>query len=289
MKFGVLGPISVWTAEGVEVPIKERKLRVLLAALLVDPGRIVPAERLADQLWPEAPDPIPTLQAKVSTLRRLLDKAEPGTKDLISHIGGGYRLDTSRAYLDLHDFLDIAECARYRENPQDRAARFAQALRLFRGDPYADAMDTSFAKPAIARCRDHWLNAIIDHAAAQIDLGRAGVVASDLSLITEQFPLQQKLRAVHMTALYRSGQEAVALQSYEELRKQLAEELGIDPSPELAQLQLDMLRQAPHLTSAPVMAPVVPIAAQLASVGTDGASTRPLVDYLIGCPEWQPD
>lgn len=289
MKFGVLGPITVWTADGVEVPIRERKLRVLLAALLVDPGRTVPAERLAEQLWPDASDPMPTLQAKVSTLRRLLEKAEPGAKDLISYIGGGYRLDTSTAYLDLHDFLDIAECARVRDNPQDRAARFAQALSLFRGDPYADAMDTSFAKPAIARCRDHWLNAIIDHAAAQIDLGRSGIVASDLGLIVEQFPLQQKLRAVHMTALYRSGQEAAALHNYEEVRKLLAEELGIDPSPELTQLQLDMLRQAPHLTSAPVMAPVVPIAAQLASVGAQEASTRPLVDYLVGCPEWQTD
>lgn len=288
MRFGILGPITVWTKDGVEVPIRERRLRLLLASLLVDPGRSVPAERLAEQLWPHLSDPVATLQAKVSTLRRMLDKAEPGAKDLIGYFGGGYRLDTTRAYLDLNEFLDFAECARDRDNPHERAAQFARALRLFRGDPFADAADESFARAAITRCRDHWLNAIIDHAAAQIDLERSGVVASDLGVIVDQFPLHQKLRAVYMTALYRSGQQATALQSYEELRKQLADELGIDPSPELAQLQIDMLRQAPHLTTAPVMAPAVPVAATMASMCSQDASVQPLVDYLIGCPEWQP-
>ncbi|MEE1930494.1 BTAD domain-containing putative transcriptional regulator [Streptomyces sp. TRM 70351] len=251
MRFGVLGPLAVWTGEGEPVTVPEAKVRALLADLLVHEGRTVSVDRLTQDVWGDRPpgNPANTLQTKVSQLRRALERAETGARALVAHRPPGYALVT--AEVDAARFRDLAARARAAADPRAASALFAEALGLWRGPAYADFADEEFARAAAVRLDEERLTAVEEHAETRLDLGEHRQLAAELGEVVERHPLRERLRAVHLRALYRSGRQGEALAAYEDLRHRLAEELGVDPSPELAALHRDMLTQAPRLAPAP--------------------------------------
>jgi predicted ATPase/DNA-binding SARP family transcriptional activator len=228
MRFGVLGPVTAWTDAGTPVVIQGLKVRALLADLLVHEGRPVPADRLIDDLWgSELPgNPSGTLSAKVSQLRRAFDDAEPGSRSLVQSGPAGYSLAVSAANYDALRFGELLA-----------AGSIDEALALWRGPAYADFADDAFVETAVARLTDLRLTT----------LEQADLPVVDLAALVKEHPLREGLRAAHMKALYRAGRQSEALESFEELRQLLLEDLGLDPGPELVALQQSILTQElPH-------------------------------------------
>ncbi|MCP9982597.1 AfsR/SARP family transcriptional regulator [Actinomadura madurae] len=249
MRFGVLGPLAVWTDQGGLVPVPGLKVRALLADLLVHEGRPVPADRLVDDLWGDAPpgNPMGALSAKVSQLRRVLEDAEPGARTLVESRPAGYLLGADDERVDARRFQDLVGAARRAEEPKEKSALFAEALGLWRGPALADLRDEPFTRAAVTRLEELRLTALEEHAEVRLDLGEHGALAADLGDAVEEHPLRERLRAAHMRALYRAGRQNEALESYERYRTLLADELGLDPGAELADLQRAILRQDPGL------------------------------------------
>jgi predicted ATPase/DNA-binding SARP family transcriptional activator len=257
MRFGVLGPLAVWKADGTAVRIPELKVRALLADLLVQQGRPVSADRLAEDLWHGKPpgNPVNTLQTKVSQLRRALEGAEPGGRDLVVYQPPGYLLRAGHDAVDAQRFQDLVTLACETEDSQARAALLSEALGLWRGPVLAEFGDEAFARAMIARLEEQRLTALEHHAEARLELGQHGLLADELGELVAQNPLRERLRAAHMLALYRAGRQSEALATYADLRDDLVRELGLDPSPELAALHLAILKQDPALDRPPAPAP----------------------------------
>ncbi|WP_409179546.1 BTAD domain-containing putative transcriptional regulator [Amycolatopsis sp. VS8301801F10] len=236
MRFGVLGPLAVWDETGALVTVPEAKVRALLATLLAHDGGPVAPDRLVEDLWGDRPPgkPAGALQAKVSQLRRIVGR------ESIERQPAGYRLRIEHS--DAAEFRKLVAQARATADPHARAARFAEALALWRGEPFADFADEEFARPAAHRLSELRLSAVEEQAAAQVEAGDYSA-ADDLADVIARHPLREGLRAAQMRALYLRGRQSEALASYTELRTRLAEELGVDPSPELRALYESLLRQ----------------------------------------------
>ncbi|RVX38007.1 putative ATPase [Nonomuraea polychroma] len=249
MRFGVLGPLTVWTEDGEPVRIPETKVRALLADLLVREGGPVSADRLVDDLWGDdlPRHPANALQQKVSQLRRVLNEAEPGTRDLVGHGPAGYRLTIEADAVDAGQFAVLVSRAGRTRDPRTRSALLADALALWRGPALADFADAPFAGPAITRLEEARLAALEDRAEARLDLGEHHTVAGELGDLAARHPLRERVQAAYLRALYGAGRQAEALEAYEEVRRRLADELGADPGPQLAALHAAMLRQDPAL------------------------------------------
>ncbi|MEV4106926.1 BTAD domain-containing putative transcriptional regulator [Nonomuraea sp. NPDC049695] len=237
LRFGVLGPLEVWSEDNSPVRVAEPKVRALLADLLAHGGGPISADRLIDDLWGARPgrNPVGTLQARVSQLRRSL--GDPGS---VVRDPAGYRL--ARADSDALRFQSLVE----RRSPslRQRAAELEEALRLWRGSAYADFADAGFARAEAARLEEARLAALEEQAEVRLELGEP----VDLGDLVARHPLRERLVASHMKALYRGGRQSEALAAYGELRRRLGEELGLDPSPALTELHQAVLRQDPSLT-----------------------------------------
>ncbi|MDQ0910756.1 putative ATPase/DNA-binding SARP family transcriptional activator [Streptomyces canus] len=245
MRFGVLGETAVWTDDGQPVRVPELKVRALLASLLVEPGRPVAAHRLIDDLWGDEPPGNPTraLQAKVSQLRRVLDEAEAGGRELVVSRAPGYQLVVAEQALDAHRFAGLAARARTASDARTRAGLLADALALWRGPAFADFAEEPFTRAAVNRLEEDRLAVLEAHAEARLDAGEHAELVGELAELVERHPLRERLRAVQLRALYRAGRQSEALTQYEDLRARLADELGLDPSPELVELHGALLRQ----------------------------------------------
>ena len=252
MRFGVLGPVAVWTDAGQPVTIPGRKVRALLADLLVHGGRPVPADRLIDDIWGERPPPSAhaTLLAKASQLRRALEDAEPGGRDLVVSGPAGHALRTVPDAVDARRFSTLTAHARGAE-PRAAAALLAEALELWRGPALADFADAPFAAGFVAHLADQRLVAQEDAAELRLELGRPAELAGELIALVAEHPLRERLRGCAMRALHRAGRQAEALASYHDLKTRLADELGLDPSPELAALHQAILTRDPALDPSP--------------------------------------
>ncbi|MBO2453010.1 winged helix-turn-helix domain-containing protein [Actinomadura barringtoniae] len=250
MRFGVLGPLAVWTDDGTPVTVPDAKVRALLADLLTQPGRPASTDRLIDDLWGDrAPrNPLGTLQARVSQLRRALEDAEPGGRGLLVSRAPGYVLDVQPDALDASRFQALVAQAREQQDPRTRASLLADALDLWRGPAYADFADDEFARTEIGRLDEQRLAALEDQAEARLELGEHVPLAGQLADLVAAYPLRERLRAAYMQALYLAGRPSEALDSYAELRDRLRDEMGLDPGAELAALQQAILRQDPTLT-----------------------------------------
>ncbi|MFI6597906.1 BTAD domain-containing putative transcriptional regulator [Nonomuraea sp. NPDC050536] len=233
MRFGVLGPLAVWTDDGEPVAVPEAKVRLLLAVLLAGRGRPVSTGRLAEDLWGERPpgNALAALRVKVSQLRRILGK------DAITFGAAGYTLHAGA--VDADHFQDLVA-----------GKAFTEALALWRGPAYAGFEDEEFAKAPAARLEELRLAAQEELAGLRLERGEHAALAADLGDLVASHPLRERLRAVHLRALYRAGRQGEALASYEDLRVQLADGLGVDPSPELTALHQAILRQDPGLSLA---------------------------------------
>jgi predicted ATPase/DNA-binding SARP family transcriptional activator len=248
MEFAILGPLEVRDgAAPVRVP--GAKERALLADLLVNAGRVVPADRLVEDLWGEQPpgNPANTLQGRVSALRRALG---PGG-GLVTR-PPGYLLEAGPEQVDAGRFERlVAEAAAAAAADGPRAAGLLEeALGLWRGPALAEFADQPWAQAEAARLEELRLAAT----EALVDLrlaagGHAGLVG-ELEGLVAAHPTRERLRGQLMVALYRSGRQADALGAYTEAREVLAEELGIDPSPELQRFHHQILLQDPALEAA---------------------------------------
>ncbi|GIH23276.1 SARP family transcriptional regulator [Acrocarpospora phusangensis] len=210
------------------------------------------ADRLVDDLWgDDAPaNPAGALQVKVSQLRRALDEAEPGARDLVVSIPPGYALRTGPEAVDAARFAQLTAEARETADPRAAAALLTDALALWRGTAYADFADEEFTAPAIARLDEQRLAALEQWAEARLELGEHSLLAGELAELTARHPLRERLRAAHIRALYLAGRQSEALADYADLRDRLADELGLDPSPDLVALYQAILHQDPALSTA---------------------------------------
>ncbi|MFI2215026.1 BTAD domain-containing putative transcriptional regulator [Streptomyces sp. NPDC020141] len=254
MYFSVLGPLTVHSAAGEPVRVPEAKIRLLLAALLVRAGRTVSSDRLVDDVWGARTPrhPAGALQTKVSRLRRALELGEPGAGKLVESRAPGYLLRTGPADVDSGRFADTTAAAYATEDPRTRAELLTKALALWQGEPFAGLGEAAFLRPAAESLQEQRLAALEALAEARLELGEHHVLAGELGGPVARHPLRERLRAVHIRALYRAGRQSEALAAWADLRKLLAEELGADPSPELAALHRAILEHDEELAAAPV-------------------------------------
>lgn len=251
MEFRILGPLEV-LHEGEPLPLGGPRDRALLALLVVHAGEVVSTDRLIEEVWGEdlPGNPHHALQAAVSRLRKAL-QSSPGAPNVVVARSPGYVLDIRPEELDAARFERLADEARRREDPPARAPALEEALALWRGPALADVAYESWAQPEITRLEELRLAAVEDEIDAHLALGRHVEVLGRLQTLVEEHPLREQLRSQLMLALYRTGRQAEALGLYEEARTALAEELGVDPGPELQRLHQDILRQDPSLDWAP--------------------------------------
>jgi len=256
----LLGPVEIGSAGGVMTPVAQPRLRVLLGLLGVAGGRMVTAEALVDGLWGEewSPTRERNLHALVYQLRRRLAALEPGGGARLVRAGAGYRLALGPGELDVAVFGDLAGRGREAARAGDAAAArelFGRALGLWRGAALADAAPLCgrLAGEA-ARLEEVRLAVVEERAGCDLALGRHGEVAGELAGLVAEFPLRERLAALLMTALYRCRRRGEALAVYDATRRVLAEELGLDPGPELAGLQAQVLADDPAL-AAPAAVP----------------------------------
>jgi DNA-binding SARP family transcriptional activator len=253
MYFSVLGPVTVSTTAGQPVGIPEAKVRALLGILLVHAGRTVSADRLVDDLWGDRlpRNPAGALQTKVSRLRGALAQAEPGAGKLVESRAPGYALRIAANDVDAGRFTETTAAAYATEDPRTRAELLTQALALWQGDAFADVGDLDVVRSAAAQLEEQRLTALEALAEARLELGEYHALIGELTESAARHPLRERLRAVQLRALYQAGRQSEALAVYAEVRKRLADELGVDPGAELVALHQAILEHDTALRAAP--------------------------------------
>jgi DNA-binding SARP family transcriptional activator/ABC-type branched-subunit amino acid transport system substrate-binding protein len=253
IEFRILGPLEVWR-EGGSLPLGGLKQRSLLALLLLQANQVVSTDRLVHELWGEEPPgtAVTALHGYVSQLRKLIEpeRAAGGESRVLVTRPPGYMLNIGPGQLDLDRFE--ASVRRAREElvagrPEPAARDLREAFALWRGAPLADLASEPFAQSAARPLEELWLAALEDRIDADLELGRHREVATELEAVIRSHPLRERLRGQQMLALYRCGRQADALNAYAEARRTLSEELGIEPSSALKQLERDILNQDPSL------------------------------------------
>jgi YVTN family beta-propeller protein len=252
-EFRILGPFEA-RENGRRLAIGAGKQRALLALLLLDAGEVVSAERLIDALWGESPpaSALNSVHIYVSQLRKAL-----GEGCLITR-GRGYLLAVEREQLDLGRFERLLGEGRELLG-KGEAGRASEALRaalgLWRGAPLADFASEPFARGEIARLEELRVAALEERIEADLALGRHAELVAELEALVRANPLRERLRALLMLALYRSGRQAEALEAYRQARATLIAELGLEPGRRLQELERAILSQDPSLEIAPEAGP----------------------------------
>jgi DNA-binding SARP family transcriptional activator/tetratricopeptide (TPR) repeat protein len=252
MEFRILGPLDVFSDCGRKRDLVGKQ-RALLAVLLLHADEVVSADRLIDALWGAEPPETAgkALQVYVSRLRRFL---EPEGKGLLVTRPPGYALELGEHELDLHRFESLcaeAQRATADGDPATAAAKLGEALALWRGPPLADFTFEPFAQSEIGRLEELHLVTIEKRVDALLELGRHAEIVGELEALVVEHPLRERLCAQLMLALYRARRQAEALNAYQATRRALVDDLGIEPSPELHELERRILRQDPTLEPAP--------------------------------------
>jgi branched-chain amino acid transport system substrate-binding protein len=239
MRFCILGPLEAWE-DGREVQLGPGRQRALVALLLLHANEVVSTERLIDAMWNERPPTTATkvVQGYVSQLRKALPD------NILITRPTGYLLRAGET--DAGEFERLVERARTQE-PGDAVRTIEQALRLWRGSPLADVEYEPWAQTEIGRLEELRLEAIEDRIDADLQLGRHQTVVPKLEALVAEHPLRERLRGLLMLAYYRSARQADALDAYADARRRLVDELGIEPGPELQDLQRRILAQDPEL------------------------------------------
>jgi DNA-binding SARP family transcriptional activator len=238
VEFRILCPLEVIDG-GAGLPLGGRKQRALLVLLLLNVNEVVSTDRMIDALWGEEPPrTAPTsLQNSVSQLRKLL-----GPERLVTKSPGYVLRLEDDDQLDVHRVRQLADEARTAD-AESRATLLRQAESLWRGPPLADFAYDAFAQTAIAQLDELRLSVLEERIEAELELGRHADLLGDLEARVAEHPLRERLRGQLMLALYRTGRQADALHAYQDARRLLLEELGIDPGPALQRLHGAILRQ----------------------------------------------
>ena len=299
MEFRLLGPLEVVDG-ATSLPIAARKQRALLAVLLLNANRTVSRERIVDDLWGETvPDSARKMvQIYVSQLRKVLPEPRLHTRP------PGYALELADSELDLDRFERLVADGRAAltgGRAGDASDLIRRALALWRGPALAEFSEP-FAHPEAARLEELRLTALEWRIEADLALGRDAEVVGELEALVPRHPLRERLRSQQMLALYRAGRQAEALASYQSFRRALADELGIDPSAALKDLERRMLVQDPGLerpatdgdavapSAVPTTAPrashteLIGREAELAEVGAFLSAGSPTALVLVGGP-----
>jgi DNA-binding SARP family transcriptional activator len=246
LEFRVLGPLEV-RRDGVRVQVRGARLRTLLAALLVDPGRVASADALIEALWPDDPpaDARHALEMGVSRLRGLL-----GGRSCVAARPPGYALDVDELAVDSGRFRRLLAEARdlVEVDARRAAARVDDGLALWRGDPYADFAFEPFAREEIAELSELRAQAEELRIDAALAAGRAGDVVGEISTLVAAEPTRERRREQLMLALYRAGRQADALAAFREASTFLRDELGLEPGTALRALERAILRQDESLS-----------------------------------------
>jgi DNA-binding SARP family transcriptional activator/streptogramin lyase len=238
MEFRILGPLEVVDG-GHAVALQRGKQLALLAYLLLHPNELVSADRLIDALWGERPPPTAAkiLQNAVSQLRRALGQDRLVTQP------PGYRFRLEPGELDLHRFEELAREGRLKHDAQV----LRDALAIWRGEPLSNLRDEPFAQDAARRLEEARLSVLEDRIDADLAAGRDAVLVPELEQLISRKPFRERPYGQLMLALYRDGRQAEALETYQRARKMLSQEVGLQPGPQLQELERRMLNQDPAL------------------------------------------
>jgi DNA-binding SARP family transcriptional activator len=241
VEFRLLGPLEVRDGEGNPVALPRRQQRALLAALLVRAGEVVSTDRLIDDLWGERPprSALGSLQNTVSQLRKLVGG------DVLRTQPPGYVLAVAPAAVDAQRFEQLLSDAAAL-NAAERAASLREALALWRGPALADLSDEPWADAEAARLEELRLAAVEERIGAELELGRHGVLVAQLDALAAEHPLRERLHRQRALALYRCSRQKEALDALRAAAEAL-DELGLEPTGELRQLERDILNQSPAL------------------------------------------
>lgn len=246
MRFAVLGALEV-SANGASLPLGGRKQRTLLAILLLHANERVSRDRLLDALWGELPPPSAdvSLDTYIYRLRKLI-----GHERLV-RTAGGYVLRVEPGELDVDQFerlIGIAGRAMDAGDHRGAAVALGDGLALWRGSAWADLLDRPLADGELHRLEELRLSALESRIDAELAMGRGPELVPELEQLASEHPLRERLLAALMLALYRAGRQASALDVFRAARDRLVDELGLEPGPELHELQRRILQHDPSLT-----------------------------------------
>jgi YVTN family beta-propeller protein len=239
LQFRLLGPLEAWR-DGAILDLGARKQRAVLALLLLSANRVVSTERLIDELWGDSPPETArsALQVYVAGLRKAL--GDEGSALRTS--APGYVLDVKPGALDLDRFTALRAEADAADDEERRAEVLREALELWRDAPLADLSDEPFVATVVARLEEQRLEALEHRIDADLALGRHAGLVPELEALVAERPYRERPRAQLMLALYRSGRQADALRAYQTARRTLDDDLGLEPGPELRELEAAILR-----------------------------------------------
>jgi DNA-binding SARP family transcriptional activator/basic membrane lipoprotein Med (substrate-binding protein (PBP1-ABC) superfamily) len=255
LEFRVLGPLDVRAGEET-IAIGGGKQRAVLAVLLLRAGEVVSVERLVDEVWGDDPPPSAahTLESYVSRLRQVFNDRGPR----LVRKGAGYALELGDATLDARQFVETQEQASLAAAMDEHAhvvELTGTALAMWRGPALADVALASAGRAEADRLEELRLRTYELRFDAELALRRHDAVISELQVLAGQNPYRERFVAQLMLALYRCGRQAEALEVYEQMRRRLDSDLGLQPSPELQQLSGQIVRQEAHLSAATVRPP----------------------------------
>jgi DNA-binding SARP family transcriptional activator len=248
MEFQLLGPLEV-TRAGCALRLGAARERSVLAILLLNANGVVAVDSLVDQLWPDAPpeSAVHAVHVSVSRLRRALD--DEGRRRIETR-KPGYLVRVDPGELDLHVFERLCREGRSlaaQGDPESASAAFGEASALWRGPALADLAEQPFARAVAARLAEARMEAVEERIAADLELGRHARLVAELEEWVAAQPLRERLRAQLMRALYGCGRQADALAVFRETRALLVDELGIEPGPELREVEASILAWDPQL------------------------------------------
>jgi DNA-binding SARP family transcriptional activator len=241
MVIRLLGALDIDTGNG-RVTVPAGKPRSLLVLLALHPNEPVGSDQIVDALWVETP-PVSAqaiVQTYISRLRKALGDGR------IETVGHGYRLTLADGERD----IDHVEALRNRagdEHPRQAAQTLQEALELFRGQPLADVAREEFAQSELRRLEELRATLLVERLDAEIRAGRHADVLAELEGLVASRPLDERVRGLLIIALYRSGRQADALTAYQDARRTLKDDLGLEPSQELRDLQRKVLEHDPSL------------------------------------------
>jgi len=277
LEFRVLGPVEVCDG-GRNLPLGGPKQRGLLADLILNAGTIISTARLIDDLWGDTSPATAghTVETYIARLRRILrDGSRP---ELLLTRPPGYLLDVEPGHVDAFRFGQLVQdgtAAAAQGDHEQASALLRAALALWRGPALTDVADAPFAQAAAKRLTDQHLLALQRRIDADLQLGQAQDLVPELEALVASHPYHEPFHRQLMVALYRSGRQSDALGTYRRARSLLADELGIEPGPDLQRTEQAILRQDPELEQPPAAHPRRPGTLQLGESGTASGRSSP--------------